>query len=239
MIAFKSIFPCSERVLADGNIHEDIFLYMEQNSSICREPAENTHHGNPTMVQLQAHRPLLTTKIVSHALLPFWGRKEQKVLLEQHRPVHGRPVLLLLLCDSSQRAGMKGNGCNTVLPEGLHRGLVHSSGKSGPSRVCSVCSVYKGGLLTAASFLQCSFSKGGQTSTKTYFLNQKDHKNCRRGKLQQKYKERNYRLRVHFVCFRPFQKGEWNINLIYSASYMRFMPPSYHQSGKKQPEVHR
>lgn len=120
MIAFKSIFPCSERVLADGNIHEDIFLYMEQNSSICREPAENIHHGNPTMVQLQAHRPLLTTKIVSHALLPFRGRKEQKVLLEQHRPVLGRPVLLLLLCDSSWRAGMKGNACNTVLPEDLY-----------------------------------------------------------------------------------------------------------------------
>lgn len=152
--------------------------------------------------------------------------------------VLGRPVLLLLPRDSSWRE-MKGNVCNIVLPEGLYRRLVHSSGKSGPSRACNVCSMYEGGLLTAASFLKCSFSKGGQTSTKTYFLNQKDHKNCRRGRLQQKYKERNYRLRVHFVCFRPFQKGERDINLIYSASYMRFMPPSYHQSGIKQPEVHR
>lgn len=29
MIALKSIFSCSERVLADENIHEDIFVYME------------------------------------------------------------------------------------------------------------------------------------------------------------------------------------------------------------------
>lgn len=96
-----------------------------------------------------------------------------------------------------------------------------------------------GGLLTAVSLLQCSFNEGGQTGTKTSFLNQKDHKTCRRGRLQQTYRKRSYRLRVHSVCFRPFQKGEQDINPIYSASYMRFMPPSYHQSGIKQPEEHR
>lgn len=83
-------------------------------------------------------------------------------------------------------------------------------------------------------------AKGHKPLLKEIFLNQKDHKNCSRGRLQEACKKRNlYRLRVHFVCFRPFQKGEQDINLIYSASYMRFMPSSYHQSDIKQPEVHR
>lgn len=120
-----------------------------------------------------------------------------------------------------------------------HRGLrlVPRRVKAGPA-MCALC--MREDLSQQSPSSSFPSARGHNLCWKVFFKTRKTVKTAAREGCKRRARKGICSGSGYILsALHPSKKGEQDINLIYSASYMRFMPSSYHQSGIKQLEVRR